>query len=397
MDRRPPISRTARGSTRTTTGRSPSAGPSSTATSASAIGVVHPRAKGRGLGAELVDRSEAALRTREVARIHQFTIGGDAAARGAADGARLPRRPPLLRDGDPARRLRRPLPELSASRSSARTTRARSTTRSTSAFQDHWEHHGQAVRGVVEAPQRAIRTSTSRSGSSSATATRSLRSRATRRTATAAATSARSACARPWRGKGYAKALLLHTFREFYARGMPRVTLGVDAREPDRRDAPLRARRACTSRRRTSSSRSRSREHAPREVPDVPHADRRRGRSRVRVPLVRAHVRRRARARAARVGRRRRADDRSGVAAARLSRRRRSSRRTRSTRRRSRSRRTCPCGRSCSAAAAARTSAPSRGSRRGTTGSASSGSTRTATSTRRRRRRPATSGACRCG
>ena len=37
---------------------------------------------------------------------------------------------------------------------------------------------------------------------------------------------------RPWRGKGYAKALLLHTFREFYERGMPRVTLGVDAESP---------------------------------------------------------------------------------------------------------------------------------------------------------------------
>jgi ribosomal protein S18 acetylase RimI-like enzyme len=37
---------------------------------------------------------------------------------------------------------------------------------------------------------------------------------------------------RPWRGKGYAKALLLHSFREFFERGMPRVTLGVDAQNP---------------------------------------------------------------------------------------------------------------------------------------------------------------------
>jgi GNAT superfamily N-acetyltransferase len=37
---------------------------------------------------------------------------------------------------------------------------------------------------------------------------------------------------RPWRGKGYAKALLLHTFREFWDRGSPRVTLGVDAESP---------------------------------------------------------------------------------------------------------------------------------------------------------------------
>ena len=37
---------------------------------------------------------------------------------------------------------------------------------------------------------------------------------------------------RPWRGNGYAKGLLLHTFREFYDRGIKRVTLGVDAESP---------------------------------------------------------------------------------------------------------------------------------------------------------------------
>jgi ribosomal protein S18 acetylase RimI-like enzyme len=37
---------------------------------------------------------------------------------------------------------------------------------------------------------------------------------------------------RPWRGKGYAKALLLYTFREFFQRGTTRVTLGVDAESP---------------------------------------------------------------------------------------------------------------------------------------------------------------------
>jgi ribosomal protein S18 acetylase RimI-like enzyme len=37
---------------------------------------------------------------------------------------------------------------------------------------------------------------------------------------------------RAHRGKGYAKALLLHSFRVFFERGMPRVTLGVDAESP---------------------------------------------------------------------------------------------------------------------------------------------------------------------
>jgi ribosomal protein S18 acetylase RimI-like enzyme len=34
---------------------------------------------------------------------------------------------------------------------------------------------------------------------------------------------------RPWRGRGYGRALLLHSFREFRNRGMSRASLGVDA------------------------------------------------------------------------------------------------------------------------------------------------------------------------
>ena len=37
---------------------------------------------------------------------------------------------------------------------------------------------------------------------------------------------------RAWRGRGYGRALLLHSFREFRRRGQPRVTLGVDAANP---------------------------------------------------------------------------------------------------------------------------------------------------------------------
>ena len=153
----------------------------------------------------------------------------------------------------------------------------------------------------------------SASGSSSATATRSPPSRATRRTATAAATSARSACAAPWRGQGYAKALLLHAFREFYDRGLPRVTLGVDAENPTgathlyervgmhvehenvvyEKDARVSALRAKCPTCRTLTAVAIGDEYE--------------------CHCVRPDVRGRARARAARVGRRRRADDRVGV------------------------------------------------------------------------------------
>ena len=37
---------------------------------------------------------------------------------------------------------------------------------------------------------------------------------------------------REFRGRGYAKALLYRTFAEFWDRGLPRVTLGVDATNP---------------------------------------------------------------------------------------------------------------------------------------------------------------------
>jgi len=37
---------------------------------------------------------------------------------------------------------------------------------------------------------------------------------------------------RPWRGRGLAKALLHRTFAEFWRRGTPRVSLGVDAESP---------------------------------------------------------------------------------------------------------------------------------------------------------------------
>jgi ribosomal protein S18 acetylase RimI-like enzyme len=37
---------------------------------------------------------------------------------------------------------------------------------------------------------------------------------------------------RDWRGRGYGRALLLHSFREFRRRGATRATLGVDASNP---------------------------------------------------------------------------------------------------------------------------------------------------------------------
>ena len=107
--------------------------------------------------------------------------------------------------------------------------------------------------------------------------------------------------ARPWRGKGLGRALLLRTFAEFYARGAPRVTLGVDAENPTGA-TKLYEGVGMTSRRRWSCSRRPSHEHAPGEVPVVQDPDRRRDRTRVRVPFLRPDVRRRSRPRTACLG-----------------------------------------------------------------------------------------------
>lgn len=194
-----------------------------------AIGVVHPRAKGTGLGSKLVDRSEAALRTREVARIHQFTIGGDSAAvvlltaRGyrdvrhfyemaiQLDGAPdVPDLPIEVFREDDARAFHGALDE---------------------AFQDHWEHHGDGF----EKWWSRHRTNPNfdptlwfliRDGDEIAAVARNEANR------NGGGYVGALGVRRPWRGRGYAKALLLHTFREFWDRGMPRVTLGVDAESP---------------------------------------------------------------------------------------------------------------------------------------------------------------------
>jgi len=194
-----------------------------------AIGAVHPRAKGRGFGAQLVDRSEAALRTRDIVRMHQFTVGADPAAaalmtsRGYREVRRFyemaiqldaaPEAPDLpvevFREDD-ARAFHDALDE---------------------AFQDHWEHHG---RGFEEWWGRH-RANPSfdptlwfliRDGDEIAAVCRNEANR------NGGGYVGALGVRRPWRGRGYAKALLLYTFREFHGRGMPRVSLGVDAQSP---------------------------------------------------------------------------------------------------------------------------------------------------------------------
>lgn len=199
-----------------------------------AVGAVHHRWRGRGLGSKLVDRSEERLRALEVDRVHNVTLGPDAASQTllASRGYREVRRfwemtielgdePPI----DPV------LPEglRIESFSSALAGAFHSTLEE--AFADHWEYrpqrfedwwqrqlkspdHDPSLWFLVrdeEAVIAATRNDPERSGGGWIGAL---------------------GVRRAWRGRGLGKALLLHSFREFHRRGKRRVGLGVDSENP---------------------------------------------------------------------------------------------------------------------------------------------------------------------
>jgi len=194
-----------------------------------AIGVVHERMQGRGLGAEMVERSERLARERSATRMHQIAIGPDAAAaqlltsRGYRD---------VRRFYDMAIQLERApdVPDIPVDRFREEDARAFHAAID-EAFQDHWEHHSRTFEDWWERQMRSPNFDTSlwfvvRDGDEIAAATRNEANR------NGGGYIGAIGVRRPWRGKGYAKALLLHSFREFYERGISRVTLGVDAQNP---------------------------------------------------------------------------------------------------------------------------------------------------------------------
>ena len=196
-----------------------------------AVGVVHRERRGQGLGSSLIDRSEERLRALGVGRIHNVALAPDAAA------------PPLL-VGRGYREVRRfwemtielgedppPDPALSDglrielfSSDSARAFHATLE----EAFEEHWEHQPEPYeewwRRQVEKPDHDPSLwYFVRDGEEVAAATRNDPERSGG--GWIGALGVRPA----WRGRGLAKALLLHSFREFHRRGQRRVGLGVDS------------------------------------------------------------------------------------------------------------------------------------------------------------------------
>ncbi len=193
------------------------------------IGVVGPRCKGIGLGIQLLERSEANARARGAARMHQFAFGADTAAAAllTSHGYRDVRHffEMAIEQTEPPPPVDLPVETVRAEDLGAFHAAL------DEAFQDHWEHHPTPFAEWWGRHDSNPNLDLSvwfmiRDGDEIAAVTRNEGNR------NGGGYIGAIGVRRSWRGKGYAKALLLHSFREFYARGMARVTLDVDAENP---------------------------------------------------------------------------------------------------------------------------------------------------------------------
>jgi mycothiol synthase len=193
------------------------------------IGVVRPRWKGTGLGVRLLERSEASARARGAARMQQFALGADTAAAElmTSHGYRDVRHffEMAIEQAEPPPPV--DLPVEAVREEDVQAFHAALD----EAFQDHWEHHSTPFDEWWGRHSSNPNLDLSvwfmiRDGDEIAAVTRNEGNR------NGGGYIGAIGVRRPWRGKGYAKALLLHSFRVFYEHGMPRVTLGVDAENP---------------------------------------------------------------------------------------------------------------------------------------------------------------------
>jgi mycothiol synthase len=198
------------------------------------VGVVHREWRGRGLGSQLIDRSEGRLRALGVSRVHGVSLAEDPAAQPLLEsrGYREVRRfweMTIELGGDPP-----PAPELGnglrVERFSSDLARAFHAALE-EAFADHWEFRPTAFddwwrRQLAKSDHDPSLWFLVRSEEEVVAATRNDPERSGGGWIGALGV-------RPeWRGRGLAKALLLESFREFHRRGQRRVGLGVDSENP---------------------------------------------------------------------------------------------------------------------------------------------------------------------
>jgi mycothiol synthase len=191
----------------------------------SCVGGVRPSAWRRGLGARLVELMESRLAEEGVERIQSWTVGADTAAaelfriRGYREVRRFWEMAIEFEEETPAPRVRvEPFAEDEAESFHAAVEES---------FADHWEHQPESFDTWWARQRRRANFDPSlwfviRDGDEIAGI---ARNEARPPIGWVGALGVRPA----WRGRGYGRALLLHSFREFRRRGMTRAMLGVDA------------------------------------------------------------------------------------------------------------------------------------------------------------------------
>ncbi|HET7566395.1 MAG TPA: GNAT family N-acetyltransferase [Gaiellaceae bacterium] len=195
-------------------------------------GVVHPEERGRGLGGRLIEFGERRLVEVGAEKAHAWAFGQDAAAQDlfAARGYREVRRfwDMAIELGDEP-----PAPagvEVETFAGSDEAARAFHQALD-EAFADHWEHHSSPFEQWWDEKRAAPDYDPTlwflvRDGDEVAAVVRNDPERM------GGGYVGALGVRRPWRGRGYGRALLLHSFREFHRRGLRRVSLGVDAANP---------------------------------------------------------------------------------------------------------------------------------------------------------------------
>jgi len=193
------------------------------------IGIVGVGPRAEAIGNELVENTERRAREHGAARMHQFALGADTYARellaslGYED---------VRHFYDMAIELTE-RPELSdVEIESLQPEDAQAFYNALDAsFQDHWEHHTTPFAEWWERHSANPNLDLSlwfliRDDGEIAAVARNEANR------NGGGYVGALGVRREFRGRGYAKALLYRTFAEFWGRGLPRVTLGVDATNP---------------------------------------------------------------------------------------------------------------------------------------------------------------------
>jgi mycothiol synthase len=194
------------------------------------VGIVAQGAKGCGLGGRLVETGETRARARGAARVQTLALEPDAAAVDLFSwhGFALVRRFYEMAIELEAAPTLPTLPE-GFTLEAFRTEDARPFYETVNAaFQDHWEHHSIGFDRWWKEKQTAHDFDPTlwflvRHGSEIVAVIHNDPDR------NGGGYVGALGVARPWRGNGLGRALLLRTFAEFYVRAVSRVTLGVDA------------------------------------------------------------------------------------------------------------------------------------------------------------------------